>query len=330
MLRPLSFEVLERLRCPACGEKLRRGDARFDCHAPACARAYPIVRGVPILVDESQSLLSLADYRGEEESLLAARSTGEGAARPSLLRRFSQGLNASLPDVNVTLASRENYAMFSRLLLERTQHPRVLVVGGREAGRGMQDVLEEGRIELVETDIDFGPRTQLVCDGHQLPFETGSFDGLVVQAVLEHVLDPYRCVEEIHRVLAPGGLVYAETPFLYRRHGGPFDFTRFTFLGHRRLFRRFEEVAAGVGVGPGVALALTYSGFLLSLSRQKAIRAGLRIFGRLTSFWLKYFDRMAAKNDAALDSAAGFYFLGRRSDKTLSDRELIAGFRGMR
>jgi SAM-dependent methyltransferase len=313
------------LRCPACGSELRAQDARFECARAECGRVFPVVRGVPILIDESTSLLRLADYTGGAERVLDAPPGGG----PSGLRRFAQGVYDRLPHPTVTHVSRENYDRFTKLLLARGPHTRVLVVGGREAGRGMQAVLENGAIGLVETDIDFGPRTQLVCDAHQLPFAADSFDGVVIQAVLEHVLDPYRCVEEIHRVLAPGGLVYAETPFMYRRHAGPFDFTRFTFLGHRRLFRRFDEVAAGVSVGPAVALALSYTGFLLCFTTWRPLRAALRVFGRLTSFWLKYFDRFLTKNDAALDSAAGFYFLGRRSESVLPDRELIARFRGM-
>ncbi len=177
------------------------------------ARAvFPIVRGVPILIDETKSLLRVADYAREPARVLDASTRGT-----SPLRRFVRGVYDRLPDANVTLASRENYERFAKLLHERGPSLHVLVVGGREAGRGMQVVLEDGRIELVETDIDFGPRTQLVCDAHQLPFAAGQFDGVVIQAVLEHVLDPHRCVEEIHRVLAPQGLVFAETPFLYRR-----------------------------------------------------------------------------------------------------------------
>ena len=34
-----------------------------------------------------------------------------------------------------------------------------------------------------------------------------SFDGVMIQAVLEHVLEPTRVVAEIHRVLKPDGLL---------------------------------------------------------------------------------------------------------------------------
>jgi SAM-dependent methyltransferase len=39
-----------------------------------------------------------------------------------------------------------------------------------------------------------------------------------IQAVLEHALDPPVVVAEIYRVLKPGGLVYADTPFMQRVH----------------------------------------------------------------------------------------------------------------
>jgi len=42
------------------------------------------------------------------------------------------------------------------------------------------------------------------------------FDGAIAQAVLEHVADPYRCVAELHRVLKPDALVYAEIPLCNR------------------------------------------------------------------------------------------------------------------
>jgi ubiquinone/menaquinone biosynthesis C-methylase UbiE len=67
-----------------------------------------------------------------------------------------------------------------------------------------------------------------VADGHQLPIADGSVDGVWIQAVLEHVLDPSIVVQEIHRVLTPGGVVYAETPFMQPVHEGAYDFTRFS------------------------------------------------------------------------------------------------------
>ena len=93
----------------------------------------------------------------------------------------------------------------------------------------------------------------VICDAHDLPFKEKSFDAIICQAVLEHVADPYRCVEEMFRVLKPKKFIYVETPFMQQVHMAPYDFTRFTYLGHRRLFRRFKEIDSGIACGPGMS-----------------------------------------------------------------------------
>ena len=125
---------------------------------------------------------------------------------------------------------------------------------------------------------------------HDLPFHDGSVDCVIAQAVLEHVLDPYAVVDEMYRVLGDRGLVYSDTPFMVQVHGREFDFTRFTFLGHRRLFRQFSLVASGVTCGPGMALAWTLRYFLLSFFESQRLRALVSGFSRCAFFWLKYFD----------------------------------------
>ena len=128
------------------------------------------------------------------------------------------------------------------------------------------------------------------ADAHDIPFEEATFDGVIVQAVLEHVADPHRCVEQIHRVLKTGGVVYADTPFMQQVHAGGHDFTRFTHVGQRRLFRKFEEVSSGASCGPAMALAWAYQYFLLSFVRSKTARRAAIAFARVTGFWLKYLD----------------------------------------
>jgi ubiquinone/menaquinone biosynthesis C-methylase UbiE len=191
-------------------------------------------------------------------------------------------------------------------------------------GEGMEQLLLAPEIELVETDVSFGPRTALISDAHNIPFVDSVFDAVIAQAVLEHVVDPHRCVEEIFRVLKPEGLVYAETPFMQQVHGGRYDFTRFTLHGHRRLFRRFEEVDSGMTGGPGMALAWSFSYFLQSISPGRVTGWALEAAARLTAFWLKYIDELVAKRPAAMDAAAGLYFLGRKSEHVLDDRDLVS------
>ena len=277
---------------------------------------FPVVDGVPILINEARSLFSISDF-------LQRRST---FFRPASLARGR--ISERLPRLGRNVHSRRNYQHLAHLLQRQGAAARVLVVGGGIEGTETHTFLTRPWLEPIESDVSLGPRTALICDAHDIPFEDSSLDAVVAQAVLEHVVDPQRCVEEIHRVLRPDGLVYAETPFMQQVHGGRYDFNRFTHLGHRRLFRGFEEIASGAVSGPGTALAWSYQYLLLSFGRRPRTRALLRVFARLTAFWLKYLDGALVDTPGGLDAASGYYFLGRRSTSTLSDRDLVALYRG--
>ena len=49
-------------------------------------------------------------------------------------------------------------------------------------------------------------------DEFPYPLETASFDHVLMQDVLEHVREPIRVIEELHRVLRPGGRLQLRTP----------------------------------------------------------------------------------------------------------------------
>jgi ubiquinone/menaquinone biosynthesis C-methylase UbiE len=72
-------------------------------------------------------------------------------------------------------------------------------------------------LELVEGDVE------------NLPFETASFDGLLLSGVVHHFPDPRRFAAEAFRVLRPGGRFMAFDPnrmnpfmWLYRDRSSPF------------------------------------------------------------------------------------------------------------
>ncbi len=120
---------------------------------------------------------------------------------PSLLTRLTSRLTTS------PAPSAANAEEFLARLKARSPHPVVLVVGGAVVGSGAAALYEDPSVRIVGTDIYRSELTAVVADGHQLPFADGSFDGVWVQAVLEHVLEPHRVVEEIHRILGDGGYV---------------------------------------------------------------------------------------------------------------------------
>lgn len=237
-----------------------------------------------------------------------------------------------LPHDTNNFAAEKNYSRFALELRYRNKVSNVLVIGAGDGnGTGIKALASHPGIKVISSDI--APRAEgIICvDAHSIPFPDESFDGIVAQAVLEHVLDPHQCVKEIYRVLKPSGLVYAETPFMQQVHGAEYDFTRFTHLGHRRLFRFFREIDSGIAVGPGSTLAWAWEYFWLTFTKKRGTaRRIVRGLCRLSTFWAPLLDPWLSKKIGAYDSASGFYFIGEKSDHPIPDCELLKQFRGVR
>jgi SAM-dependent methyltransferase len=82
---------------------------------------------------------------------------------------------------------------------------------------------EEGRIEEARRRADGDERLSFVCTSAEvLPFVDGTFDGVLLNEVLEHVADEAATLREIHRVLRPGGHLALMAPnrwFPFEGHG---------------------------------------------------------------------------------------------------------------
>jgi ubiquinone/menaquinone biosynthesis C-methylase UbiE len=82
-----------------------------------------------------------------------------------------------------------------------------------------------------------------------LPWEAASFDLVILDNVLEHVQDRPRTLEEIHRVLAPGGLLYMVTPkplSVYSLWNDPhYDLAGLVLLPRRLQIWYFEKLRGG-------------------------------------------------------------------------------------
>ena len=203
------------------------------------------------------------------------------------------------------------------------RNPRILVVGGGTVGDGLESLYADPSVDLISFDVYASAATQFVGDGHAIPLADASLDGVIVQAVLEHVLEPTVVAHEIERVLRVGGIVYADTPFLQQVHEGAYDFTRFTDSGHRFLFRGFERIDSGAVAGAGTALRWSVDYFVRALTRSVPL-------GRIASlacFWLSHLDRFLDPKHS-VDAASSVFFLGRRSDRAISGADVIDYYQG--
>ena len=83
-----------------------------------------------------------------------------------------------------------------------------------------------------------------VCD--RLPYRDNVFDAVISKAAFEHLARPWEVVEEVYRVLKPGGLVRVDTAFMFPLHGDPYHFFNMTLDGVREMFKRFRTLRCGV------------------------------------------------------------------------------------
>jgi len=294
------------LRCPAC-HMAGLTEAADHLACAGCGSAYPVTRGRPVMMRPDNPLFSAQDYLGATEQV----------GKP--------GLGRLVPSLSLNLSSDKCITRLAGMLPDDA---RILIVGAGIQRGWLDPKLSAGTRTIIYSDVDVRAAVDLFCDGHDLPFADASFDAVVTTAVLEHVLYPERVAAEITRVLRVGGLLYSELPFMQQVHEGAFDFTRFTLSGHRRLFNAFEEVDAGMVAGPGTVLAWSWENFILAFARGARTRKILKGFGRFAFGWLKYFDYLLKDRAEAMDGASCTYLLGRRSERRVSDVEIIQSYVG--
>jgi SAM-dependent methyltransferase len=272
-----------------------------------------LVGGQPVFVDFETSIAERDTLLGNEAaSLVEGRRT-----RRSAIKKILFGSNP----VEIGNA-RHLVKLVHQGANGRT--PIVLVVGGGTMSEGVRALHQAEDLRIIAFDIYASANTDFVADAHSIPLRDEVIDAVWIQAVLEHVLSPHQVAEEIGRVLRPGGLLYAETPFLQPVHEGAYDFTRFTESGHRWLFRRFETIDSGVVSGPGTTLfqMLRYVAGALLRNRKLGSLAALPFF------WLRFFDRLVPRAHAS-DLASGVYFLGRKAEKPIAASDMPGFFKGV-
>ena len=220
--------------------------------------------------------------------------------------------------------TKKNCQEFVEQLVLSNNKPKVLIIGSGEKGSGSDFLWDNINIEIHGTDIYDSVTVDFVADSHYLPLKSNYYDGVWIQAVLEHVVSPIEVVDEIHRVLKKNGIVYAETPFMQQVHEGAYDFTRYTLLGHRYLFKKFSLISMGGNGGSEIVLIWSIRYFFWSVFRSSKVS---RVFALLASIFLRPFKFLISKK-SMYDSASGVFFLGKKNKVSISHKDLVALYKG--
>lgn len=299
--------------CPCCHKKLNLINSKNSkcmvCNNKKCSQkeeVFIFLNQIPVIVPFNQEKCLL-----DKKDLVKSRNLG---TEKRIFNKRNLIIAKSIKKI-FQGANKKTENNFKFLANQITSKTKVLIIGGGSRGDGMDyfyKACERNSVLIESIDIYESENITAIADAHYLPYVSLSFDLVIIQAVIEHVLDPDKVVSEIFRVLKNNGLVYSETPFMQSVHEGAYDFTRYTHSGHRWLFKNFEEISSGVIQGGFTATLFIFSYCLSGFFRNRYIGIFLRI---IFSKFAKFLDCLIP-NKYNFDVGCGFYFIGEKIPRT--------------
>ena len=111
------------------------------------------------------------------------------------------------------------------------------------------------------------------------------YDYIIVFNVLEHLLDPNLALRNLSKICKQNGKIIGSTPFLFRVHGAPKDYSRFTKDHLIELLKssNFKDIEIiELGTGP----------FLACISLLRSYLKYIPIFYQLLVLFALVFDKL--------------------------------------
>src|SRR4051812_4019909 len=276
--------------CPRCtSADFAWGQESVTCNA--CGSAFPLVGRVPLLLlgetpkrqAHGADDLGLIQYLPDAVHGLADRS--RSFVRPALVHR-----------------SKHTRSLAMRFVQSLPAESVILNVGAGSSDYGSR---------VINLDIAPTEGLDVVGLAERLPFRDEVFDGIVFQAVLEHVANSHQALTEIRRTLRPGGSLFIEVPFIQGYHAAPRDHRRYTEQGLRAELGQhgFRVTASGVAVGPASAMAWVTAEFVALLLSGRSARAYrfARVFGNWLAWPIKWADAWLDVHEMAHVIACGLW-----------------------
>lgn len=133
-----------------------------------------------------------------------------------------------------------HYHNLSRRSLDNIKNSVVLDIG---SGNSNNKILlgENCRLYCLDylyTNKLYGKEPDIYGDAARLPVDGCMIDTVLLLEVLEHLPDDKQALDEIFRVLKPGGKLFISVPFIYPVHDAPSDYRRYTIFGITELLEK--------------------------------------------------------------------------------------------
>lgn len=168
--------------------------------------------------------------------------------------------------------------------------------------------------DVINLDIFPFKNVDIVADASSLPFKDNSVDMLISESTIEHTPDAERAIQEMRRVVRPGGFVYISIPFIMPFHASPNDYSRLTHEGLKQKFYDFTPWKVGSLGGPASALVTFLMYFLalpFSVISESAYNVATYFFMAILSP-LRIFDLLFNLFPRAIEVSAFIYFIGEK------------------
>ena len=263
--------------CPLCHGSLQWTGESARCDA--CATAFPVVDAIPrFLPPESAPIRA--------DAFQAALMANAGLT--------ARALNLGRKVISSEYMPRDHVREFLG-----EARPGEIVV---ELGSGNRRLSPQ----VINVDLFPFANVDVVAAAERTPFRAGSVDRVVLDTVLEHVPEPQKVIDEIFRVLRPGGTVVCLAPFIFPYHAYPRHYFNISRDGLEFLFRRFSRCTIETNMGPTTAmvnLASEYVGVALSGTNRVLYSIGKGVT-LLFLFALKYLDALWVKAPRSVNVAS--------------------------
>ena len=110
---------------------------------------------------------------------------------------------------------------------------------------------------VIELEYSIFKSTDVIGDVHRLPFHDEVFEAVVCLNAFEHYREPDLAMDEVRRVLKPGGRLFLHTAFLQPLHEAPHHYYNCTEFGLKHWLRKFDtqEIRVSENFNPAYVLS---------------------------------------------------------------------------
>lgn len=277
MSQTLRSDVIRSIAvCPLCHGQLQWG---ADVRCAGCRTPFPVVDGLP-------------RFTGPDRPTV--RADAFQSALMSNANLTARAYNLGRKVISSEYMPRDHVREFLRDV-----KPDEIVV---ELGSGNRRLTPE----IINVDLFPFANVDFVAEAERTPIRSESVDHVVVDTILEHVPEPHKVVDEIFRILRPGGRVVCLVPFIFPYHAYPRHYFNMSRDGLEFLFRRFSRCTVETNMGPTTALvnlAAEYAGIALSENNRVLYSIGKGVT-LMFLFVFKYLDALWARVPRSVNIAS--------------------------